>query len=266
MFAGRSHCMARRVYRSVIPVFFLALPVISAAAAPFPLPADAVVTVQEFMFPEPAANAGARDLPARLRIHITDALRAAGFTLAVSPSVPARESAAGKTQDSPMTGTPIAENGDETTPQTAHDAGTAEAESPGSETPAKEIPAAESPAAVYAITGRVTFLRENIGNPVRIGGGIHVRAESALHCAYQVADAWGHVLISTTASGSAARLTTDARNIDAVIADLNEKVLLSVAEKIASTLSGTDAPSSASPSSRERRYYQDSPGKRLRQN
>lgn len=132
----------------------------------------------------------------------------------------------------------------------------------GANPPEKAAQALSESGPVYTLTGRVTLLRENIGSPTRIGGGIRIRAEAILHCAYRVEDASGNVIIAATASDSAARLVANPQNIDTALVSLLNSVMGATADQIAARLAGMErvAPEKQNDAS----YYQDSPGKRLR--
>lgn len=282
--------MLQKLYRGIIPALILVLPAQFASAASFSLPSDAVIQIEEFTFPEAAANATEQNFPELLQGRLTNALQKAGFTTADSLSAPSG-------QENGLSKAPITESGEVKEQKTenadaATEAKPAEAPSggtPGNETPttanaeqtanpaAEQTPAESDQANVvqsvfasqatpapagYTLEGRVTLLRENLSAPLRIGGGVRIRAESVIHCTYRVKDSSGKTLISATASGSSARLTT-AQNVDTALADLTGKVMTNVAEQIASRLSGVEIGSSSSPES-GKDYYQDSPGKRLK--
>ena len=274
------------------------LPTQVALAASFSLPSDAVIQVEAFTFPEPSASAPEQDFSGLLQGRLADALQKAGFTVGHSPSAPlAGPSPEDAEKKEKTVATPITESGEAKEQKTetaaesteakpaenlsdsaaenntpAADGGEKTATPPAEQTPAESDQSnviqsvfasqVSSGPAGYTLEGRVTLLRENLSAPLRIGAGVRIRAESVMHCTYRVKDSSGKTLISSTASGSSARLAT-AQNVDAALADLMEKVMTNVAEQIASRLGGVEIGSSSSKES-EKDYYEDSPGKRLR--
>ncbi|CAK7063892.1 MAG: hypothetical protein DELT_01552 [Desulfovibrio sp.] len=277
--------MLSKFSRAITPVtiaaLLLTLPTLTASAASFALPSDAHISVVEFTFPESTANLGGQDLPAGLRDKLVEALQKHGFTASqMQPGVtaaPITESGEQKEGEAANDSENSGENTDESTGESTGEKpgesiGEKTGASPeGAETDkdlasvfATETPEVQAKAepAQYTLSGHVTLLRENIGAPTRIGGGIRIRLETLLHCTYRVADASGNVLISGTASDSSARLTSNAQNVDDVLADLTDKVIIASAGKIAAQLAGVDFKSTHGTGDKE--YYQDSPGKRLR--
>lgn len=115
----------------------------------------------------------------------------------------------------------------------------------------------------HILEGRVTLFRETVGTPTRVGGAIRIRTEASLHCTYKVREAaTGKVLLTATSSGSSAKVTAQAQDIDAALAALSTKAMTAAAGKIAANLSGSPLPEQENTS--DRSYYQDSPGKRLK--
>lgn len=115
----------------------------------------------------------------------------------------------------------------------------------------------------YIVRGRITLLRERVGTPARIGGGIRIKTEVLLHCAYTVEDALtGYVLLSDASSGTSARILSGTDDIDAVLHELTHTAMAKAAATIAASLSGT--PAAPAGMADDRAAYQDSPGKRLK--
>lgn len=282
----------------ILPALFLLLSAHQAAAALFTLAEGANIDIRTFAFPPNAPQAGDRDLQGDFQNHLMLALHRAGFHIGPPNSPPVRQQkerdaavpsektggAAGteKPVDSVpltevhLTETPGPGNGTDNTAGDATDVpeGTAVLAPPAADTPATspepaKTPLAETPASphplgnAYILTGQVTLLREDVGNPRRIGGGIRIRTESSLHCAFKIIEAaTGNVLISNVTSASAARIASDTEDIDASLTALTGRVMASCAAKIATRLSGSTVTEEQDPD--DRKVYQDSPGKRLR--
>lgn len=274
--------------RAAFPAFLLFFAASPAPAAPFTLPENAAIEVKTFTFPAaPAANATERDLPGSFHNQIIFSLQRAGFTILHSESeawtaTPAPQPDAAMSPapaPAPLEITPLQESGPEhAAPEEAAEAEQqAEAKEPAAE-PAEtrprdrkqqaEIPPfpvmpPEKRKPDYLLTGRVTLLKENVGAPTRIAGGIRIRTEASIHCAYQIVDAsTGKVIISDVTSGSIASVASETHDIDAALAKLTDKVMAASAARIASRLSGVTV--EAGDGGDDRDEYQDSPGKRLK--
>lgn len=277
--------------RALLPVLLLVLCPFRSADASFTLPEGASIDVRPFDFPASVAESG-RDLPARFHNQKVFALHRAGFLIPSSGGpdsaptppenapqvVPRSTEGAGPEREpdpAPLEVAPLAESpstdqvkeveigAQVLAPPTEKVVQKAEPAPFATEALQPEVPPAPKPRAAYILTGQVTLLREDVGAPKRIGGGIRIRTESSLHCAFKIIDAvTGNVLISDVVSDSAARIASDTGNIDAALASLTERIMASCAAKIATRLSGTTVP--PSPAGDDREEYQDSPGKRLR--
>lgn len=263
--------MLLKPFRALFLAALLLAPGLPAVAASFALPDDALVAVGDFPFPEGADQNASKDLPSAFRVQMIRALRQAGIAVHDPGQEPEKDAAVPheKTVESaPLTVTPLTESPDsgangDTSPNPDSD----QADPPNGEIPPGDSDTPPLPAKprspTHVLAGNVTLFRETVSNPRQLAGTIRIRAETAIHCAYQVKDAsTDKVIISDVASGSAARLTSRPQDIDALLPALSERVLASVAAKIAANLSGVDIRNEHDPSSRS--YYQDSPGKRLR--
>lgn len=285
--------MTRKPCRIFLPVLLLLLACpFRPALAAFNLPEGASIDVKPFDFPAFAAGIE-RDLPARFHDQIVFALHRAGFAVPLhgDPATPLALPDAGSKDAVRATGEAEPEKNPDSSPLEA--APLTETPPPGQvkeveigeqvlappaektarktepapfapETPQPvPVPAPNPAKAAYILTGQVTLLREDVGAPRRIGGGIRIRAESSMHAAFRIIEAaTGNVLISDVVSDSATRIASDTGNIDAALAALTERIMASCAAKIAARLSGTSVPQARIGDDREQ--YQDSPGKRLR--
>lgn len=263
-------------------------------AAPFVLPADAAIEVRSFTLP--AVQENEAHLAETFRDQIVYALQRAGFAVLHSReaalAAPATPAASGfEPRENALKVEPLTNGTPPETPEAEAEPAAPEevvpedvapedvapgetdpehaepekaATAPEGDVPAHAASTAPAPAEArapdYILTGRITFLQETVGAPTRIAGGIRIRTEAAIHCAYQINDAAsGKILIADVASASHARVTADARTIDAALVRLTARVMASSAGAIATRLSG--APLAAENSDKA---YQDSPGKRLK--
>lgn len=276
--------MTKKACQSLFLACVLLFPAARAMAATFPLPDDAVIDIRQFTFPESARSDSEHNLPEALRLQIINALQQAGISVwldrnAAPAATESASSSAMKTTTLAATPEP---DGDGTASRELDaplDADTADSpgdilappeENPGS-TPGEMVeetpPVADTPAPgpaspTHILVGNVTLFRETVAAPTRIAGTIRVRAETSLHCVYKIKDAaTGNVIISDAASGSSARVTAQTQDIDAILAFQTVKALALTATNLASALSGSNVEKGAA---RDREYYQDSPGKRLK--
>ncbi|SBV90768.1 exported hypothetical protein [uncultured delta proteobacterium] len=282
--------MFYRLYRIIIFAALLLLPAHPALAAPFLLPDDAVIEIRDFAFPATPDISPDRHLPASFHSQLAFALQKAGLSVhhgktaaASKPEEngaepPVKEGVAPQEgSDAPLIVTPLEEEKEEAAANapiplseaaepagSPNSNGTAENEKAPRETPpASPAPSVHNRAATHILEGNVTLFREAVGAPNRIAGSIRIRAESQLHCAYTIKDAvTGKVLIADVASGSAARITGETSDYDAVLNRLSARAMATAADTIAAQLSGRDTPGDGVLS--DRNYYQDSPGKRLK--
>jgi hypothetical protein len=131
----------------------------------------------------------------------------------------------------------------------------------GARTEAAQSSPVSPSAPEYVLSGRVTRLREYVGPPASIAGGLRSRYEAAVSLTYSIADpSSGKTLFSDAVSVSVTRLVPENENRDAAQSDLAAKAMAGAAAKLAARLAGTDAETSVE----ERDYYGDSPGKRLK--
>ena len=260
----RNHPESAKTKPLRLAVFLLVAPLFlhapQADAALYLLPDDAVITVKAFSFPASTGNYDADALSDTFHSQLTLALEKAGFSVFHGGEIPAALVIA-PLQD-------IAETNDAAEETADQDAAENPAENDAEESLEETaLPIrAESPRnrPTHALEGTVTLFRENVGNPTRIGESIRIRAESQIHCTYKIRDlATGNVLLADTSSGSAARIANEAQDIDAMLQTLSARAMTTTAATMAANLSGTSLPGSSNMYSRE--YYQDSPGKRLKQ-
>ena len=264
--------------RQTRTVFLLALVLVFSplrATAAFILPSDAVIDVREFTFPATPNVSAERNLPSLFREQILHALEDAGLTLLYEQGTPipgeARTPEAAPLTVTPLTngnasrtGKPTEEKQGSGQEQDAGETGSEEennasGNAENEETPAE--PATRAVAVTHILEGNVTLFRETVGNPTRIAGGIRIRVEASIHCAYTIRDAeTGKVLISNVTSGSSAKIASQDRELDPVLASLSNKAMADAAAKMAARLAGTETGHGMS----DRSYYQDSPGKRLK--
>lgn len=270
--------MLYRPCRIIVLALLLLAPSHPASAASFSLPDDAVIEIRNFTFPATPEISPEHRLPASFHSQLAFALQKAGLSVhhGESAAVPKTEENAAAPQDgnnAPLIVTPLKEEPekggsapDASLPTPADDEAenAAEDEKTPPETPPAAPPAsAHNGAPTHILEGRVTLFRETLGAPSRIAGSIRIRAESQLHCAYTVKDAvTGKVLIADVSSGSAARVTGESPDYDAVLKRLSSRAMATAAETIAAQLSGKDNPGDGAMSGRN--YYQDSPGKQLK--
>lgn len=295
--------MVHIFFRGVLASLMVVFAVSPVMAASFLLPDDAILDVRKFSFP---ARTDDYVPDAEFHDQLVAALQQSGMTvyspdgersappsadpeaLRVTPltadSSTSDVSAAAKSVISGVFAAPLPDggNGAGTDPaadgapkDTANGSGNAPAaENVPNETPeadkkndagASDGTAAPFSGATHILQGRVTMFQESAGAPTRVGSSIRIRTEVSLHCTYTVKDTrTGNVIISDVASGSAARVVGEAQDIDAAIAALRSRAVAMATAAIAANLSGTPGPDQGRASERE--YYQDSPGKRLKQN
>lgn len=288
--------MGHRFFKSFLLGALLVLPAFPAAGASFWLPDDAKIEVRPFAFP-PGSSTGEssafveRNVSGTFQEQIAYALRRAGFTVVAEAAEEVSRDSAAKTpadqnagarpqadenEKQPLISHPITEADDAPNPDESaedydvsglSDSAESEEDSPNADAAEADETRAEAPSLwgkVYILKGQVTFLRENIGAPVRIGGGVRIRTEASMHCSYTLEDAaTGKALVADAASGSAARVISQTRDIDAVLSVLTGRVLNAAATVIVERLSGADAPEARAIAD-DRAEYQDSPGKRLK--
>lgn len=279
--------MRYRPYRIIILAALLLLSAHPAATASFLLPDDAVIEIKNFTFPATPDISPERQLPAVFHSQLAFALQKAGLsvyhgeraaTAKTEESAAAAEAEKGAADSregssAPLIVTPLAEGPGKGGPAPDAPLPAAEENEPGEaaenekaprETPPAALPASpHTGAPTHILEGNVTLFRETLGAPSRIAGSIRIRAESQVHCAYTIRDAaTGKVLIADVSSGSAARITGESPDYDAVLKRLSARAMTTAAETIAAHLSGRDRPEDGAP--HDRNYYQDSPGKRLK--
>lgn len=278
--------MTKRACQSLFLACVLLFPAARATAATFLLPDDAVIDIRPFTFPESARSDSEQNLPEALRLQIVNALQQSGISVWIArDAAPAAAEPAPASSGAMKTTTLAAipePDGDGTAPREFDaplDADTAN--SPGGilvppeeipdpapgemieETPlVADVPAPVAASPTHILVGNVTLFRETVASPTRIAGTIRVRAETSLHCVYKIKDAaTGNVIISDAASGSSARVTAQTQDIDAILAFQTIKALALTATDLANALSGNNVEKGAA---RDKEYYQDSPGKRLK--
>lgn len=251
---------------------------LQAEAASFALPESAEIEVRPFIFPASIANENS-DFPNELQDRLIFALQKRGFSINIA-------TAAGPSprDTAPFTVAPeknqLQENSLHIFPLQDTETTFLQDNAPGQEETSEQLILASGSSASYdtqtlptdlvnnfpsgyTLSGRVTLVKMNLGNPTRIAGNIRIRAEAGLHCAYTIKEsASGNVLVSDAVSISATSVTAANRDLDEELAVLFEKVMEDSAAKIAARLSGGSTAENLIED--ERSYYQDSPGKRLK--
>ena len=269
--------MLHKLHLAFLLAALLSLHVFSpAVAALLLLPNDAVVEIGEFSFPASIEVTSETALPETFRDQLSLALTQAGILVLhkSATSAPLVLTPFGKTTQTPhpfIAVTPLPEeSGEHETSEAADD--THETEYTAEDILAGDAPAlSQSPpaeplprGATHILEGTVTLFRENVGTPTRIGGAIRIRTESQIHYTYEIRDvATGKVLISDVSSGSAVKLTNETQDLDMILHTLNAQAVTTATETMAANLSGKKRLEGIGTHSRE--YYQDSPGKRLKQ-